>query len=93
MQTTPHPRESERKTKPLGAVLPSRPNLISSQVRVAKMYGDIAHGLSPVFDFYFLIDPELVQEVLVTKHGTAWESETQRSSTRTMRSMDFGKNP
>ncbi len=63
MQVTIQPR-----TKPPRVILPPSPNLISSLVRVARKYGDVVHVLSPVFDFYFLNDPELVHEVLVTKH-------------------------
>jgi cytochrome P450 len=54
--------------KPPRIVLPPSPNLISTLTGVGRKYNEVAHVLSPLFNFYLVSDPELIQEVLVMKH-------------------------
>lgn len=54
--------------RPPRIIFPPNPNLIAALTRVARRHNQVAHVLSPVFDFYLVSDPNLIQEVLVTKH-------------------------
>ena len=69
METRLQKAQSEPEVKPPRMILPPSTNLISSLARVARRNQDVVQVFSPVLNFYFLNKPELVHEVLVTKHS------------------------
>jgi cytochrome P450 len=54
--------------KPPRMVVAPTTNIIGTVLRVAKKYPEMAEMRSPLFDFYLVSDPDLIQEVLVTQH-------------------------
>jgi cytochrome P450 len=66
--TTVQEKKQEEGRKPPRMVVAPTTNIIGTVSRVAKKYPEMAEMRSPLFDFYLVSDPELIQEVLVTHH-------------------------
>lgn len=54
--------------KPPRMVVAPTTNIIGTVTRVARKYPEMAELRSPLFDFYLVSEPNLIQEVLVTHH-------------------------
>jgi len=55
------------KKPPRSLVVPST-NVISTVNRIAKKHREMAQLKSPLFDFYLVSEPDLIQEILVNQH-------------------------
>jgi len=55
------------KKPPRSIVVPST-NIISTVSKIAKKHREMAQLKSPLFDFYLVSEPELIQEILVNQH-------------------------
>ncbi len=57
-----------RGKKPPRVLTAPSTNIIATVTRVAKKYPEMAELRSPLFNFYLVSDPDLIQELLVTQH-------------------------
>src|SRR5579862_2054764 len=54
--------------KPPRTIVAPSTNIIATVSKIAKKHREMGEMRSPLFDFYLVSEPELIQEILVTHH-------------------------